>query len=293
MAKIIYEGKTFLTNPGETILDAFLRQGQEIRFSCKKGSCKTCKTKVLIGDIPPVSQKDLEPHLIASHIFLPCITVPRTDMVLAAPTRQDLQKTLQEESPFELREETPMENPEPDAELWEALGNGKLLLQILTHFYTRVYTDKRLVPFFKATTIDRAIGKQYSFLQELMTGEKVHFGFYPRTAHHWMVIDEDLFNYREDILEESMKTCGLAANYRARWRKIDECYKEMLIKTHPWPKIIGDVLIPTGGFEVMEAEIDMVCDVCQEAIPAGSKLRYHKEEGQVYCEKCAVLEAHR
>lgn len=291
MFKITYEESTYECKKDETILEALMRQGREIRFSCKKGTCKTCKSKVLEGDIPDGAHGQLEEYLIENHLILPCVTHPISDMTLVAPTREDLIKKPQQESPYEFREEEKWEHPQPDAELWSALHEGELMLEIITDFYTKVYQDPKLAPFFKSTSIDRAIGKQFNFLKEIISGEPVYFGFYPRTAHHWMVIDEELFKYREDLLEESMLTCGLAPDMAKKWRALDEHYKAMIIKSRPWPKIIGDVLVPLAGFDIMDADFDMLCDVCQTEIPMGTKFRYHQDEGTVYCHGCAMLEA--
>ena len=227
--------------------------------------------------------------MIDNQIILPCITVPTGDLVLEKPKLEDLRKPIAE-SPFEFRKETESEHPQPDLELWKALGEGELLLDILTHFYNQVYHDPRLSPFFEKTTKDRAIGKQYNFLQEIMTGEKVFFGSYPRSAHHWMIIDDELFDYRNDLLEKSMVHHDLGEKWRKRWRALDEHYKLMIVKSRKWPNIIGDVIVPVGKFETMTAEMDMVCDRCFEEIPAGSPVRYHQDEAQIYCQKCALLE---
>lgn len=89
--------------------------------------------------------------------------------------------------------------PDPTPEVWAALDNGKILTKILTDFYTLVFSDPRLSPFFKGYTITRLIEKQYSFLYRLLTGERVYFGERPKNAHHWMVISNELFDYRESL----------------------------------------------------------------------------------------------
>ena len=40
----------------------------------------------------------------------------------------------------------------PDPEMWAALDQGEKLTQILTDFYTRVFADPRLSPFFEGVT---------------------------------------------------------------------------------------------------------------------------------------------
>ena len=43
----------FACNPGETVLDAALRQGIELPYSCRKGVCGNCRGLVLQGDLVP------------------------------------------------------------------------------------------------------------------------------------------------------------------------------------------------------------------------------------------------
>ena len=98
----------------------------------------------------------------------------------------------------------------PNLELWAALGHGEKLTAILTEFYTLAFSDPLLSPFFRDVTKQRLIGKQYNFMYEILTGEPVYFGERPRNAHHWMVISDDLFNYRETLLAQVERRHGLS-----------------------------------------------------------------------------------
>ncbi|TDU30944.1 propane monooxygenase reductase subunit [Panacagrimonas perspica] len=44
-------GETFDVSPGETVLDAALRQGVQIRYGCRAGKCSTCKFQIEDGEI--------------------------------------------------------------------------------------------------------------------------------------------------------------------------------------------------------------------------------------------------
>lgn len=44
-------GETFDVEPGETVLDAALRQGVQIRYGCRAGKCSTCKFQIEDGEI--------------------------------------------------------------------------------------------------------------------------------------------------------------------------------------------------------------------------------------------------
>lgn len=45
------DGQEFEVEPGEIVLDAAMRQGVDIPFSCRSGTCRTCLSKVLHGRI--------------------------------------------------------------------------------------------------------------------------------------------------------------------------------------------------------------------------------------------------
>ncbi len=45
------DGQSFEVEPGEIVLDAAMRQGVAIPFSCRSGTCRTCLSKVLSGRI--------------------------------------------------------------------------------------------------------------------------------------------------------------------------------------------------------------------------------------------------
>jgi ferredoxin/truncated hemoglobin YjbI len=92
----------------------------------------------------------------------------------------------------------------PNPQLWEQLGGDEKMRAILTNFYTKVYADAQLAPFFERVTIDRIIGKQFAFLKQNIVGEQVFLGEQPRNSHHWMVISDTLFQHRMDLMRQAL-----------------------------------------------------------------------------------------
>lgn len=45
------DGQAFSVDAGETVLDAAMRQGIDIPYSCRSGTCRTCLSKVINGRI--------------------------------------------------------------------------------------------------------------------------------------------------------------------------------------------------------------------------------------------------
>jgi CDP-4-dehydro-6-deoxyglucose reductase len=77
-------GKTFQVNEGENILVAALRQGVMLPYSCKNGTCGSCKGQLKSGEVhypfhPPLA---LEKADFADDFALLCQAEPVTDLVI-------------------------------------------------------------------------------------------------------------------------------------------------------------------------------------------------------------------
>lgn len=178
--------------------------------------------------------------------------------------------------------------PEPDMELWDALNNDGLLIKILTDFYTRVYNDEKLYPFFRNVTKQRIIGKQYSFMKKIFTGQDVYFGERPRNAHHWMVISDELFDYRVGILDQVLTGHNVDEKHIDKIHAVEESFRKMIVKSHPWKKIVNGIHYPLEGNNQLVLTVGSLCDGCQCEIPQGEKVTYHVRLGTIYCLKCTA-----
>ena len=161
-----------------------------------------------------------------------------------------------------------------------------MLRLVLEDFYSRVYEDPRLAPFFHGVTMKRAIEKQFLFLRQKFTGEKVYFGDRPRNAHHWMVISNELFDYRESIMLDCLRRHGLPEHLVERWRALENSFRSDIVKDKPWNRKIGDIEIPVSGFDEVTLDVGSLCDSCGNEIDAGVTVRYHLRLGTVYCPDC-------
>lgn len=175
----------------------------------------------------------------------------------------------------------------PEPELWAALEGGEKLMRILMDFYDRVYVDPRLVPFFDGVTKQRAIEKQYSFLRQMFTGEKVYFGDRPRNAHHWMVVSEELFDHREALMERVLAEHGLPPPMIARWRAVEERFRTHIVKAAPRPRRVQGKDFPLEGYEDLETPVGILCDGCGREVARGERVRSHVRTGKAYCAACA------
>jgi len=181
----------------------------------------------------------------------------------------------------------------PDPEMWEALsgpseGDGRGLWQILNRFYELVYADERLAPFFEGVTRQRAIEKQFSFLRSIFTGEKCYFGQHPRNAHHWMVVSDELFDYRENLMRTCLQNYGLSDELIDRWGKIEDVFRSVIVKSDPVSLKFGGVTRQADNYTNEVVEVDTVCDDCCQEIAASSSVLLHHRTGKVYCKSCST-----
>jgi len=65
----------------ETVLDAGLRQGLDLPYSCKGGVCSTCRVKLVEGEVEMDVHYALEDYEIARGFVLMCQSYPVTDRI--------------------------------------------------------------------------------------------------------------------------------------------------------------------------------------------------------------------
>lgn len=176
----------------------------------------------------------------------------------------------------------------PHPELWAALESGPRLRRIIEAFYAKVYADPRLAPFFARTTMEWAVDHQYAFLAQIFSGTKMFFGDRPRNAHHAMVISDELFDYREAMMMQTLAAHGLSQAQRDEWREVEEAFRSHIVKAAPWPKKRRGVALPLGGFRPLELSCGCLCDECSAELAAGATAEYSVESGRLYCAPCAA-----
>jgi ring-1,2-phenylacetyl-CoA epoxidase subunit PaaE len=70
-----------LPSDGSTILDAAMRAGADLPFSCRGGVCSTCKARVLEGEVTMTVNYGLAPDEIAHGYVLTCQAHPKSQKV--------------------------------------------------------------------------------------------------------------------------------------------------------------------------------------------------------------------
>lgn len=364
MAKrIYYETHTVETKANETVLDAFIRSGIAIPFSCRGGSCQTCAVRCLEGDIPVQAQLGLSDFQKGKKYLLTCKCIPTTDMTIAPLSPDDVitdaylvskdtnqltielgrsrsilvgdsfkllvesqiepeAKVLEKEGDWILTlvlpslettpswlealntgeliklrgpysQQTPIwmteekKDPSPHLAIWQQLGEGKKVREVLIDFYDRVYADDKLAPFFASVTKTRLIEKQFSFMMYLFTRQHVHFGQRPKNLHHWMVISDDLMDHRRQILDDTFREHGLTDKQRHVWHQYEEHFRTDIVKDKPWPIKIGNEYVDLESFDKEVLDCATICDHCGEPVDAGVEVVYHRRTGKISCPNCS------
>ncbi len=371
MPTITYQTHSVVARSDETILDACLRAGITLPFSCRAGTCHSCLSVAVSGTIPSAAQRGLTPEQVAQSMFLPCLCIATDEMkILPAHTAKLWTKTLLQgkkilpdgrgEFLFEptlpvacaqgdviklrspagevcnaaitnqpnedyflaiellrqsgealhdwlftqlhVNDELDIQGvfdkalvaapsprakyPPPDPLLWAALQQGKLLREILQDFYTRAYADPVLSPYFHGVTLQRAIEKVYSFMQQVCTGDNSYFGERPKNAHHWMVISDETFRYRENLMRACQLRAGLSEEMSQRWLAIENFYQADIVKSAPIPRQFEGRDLPLEGYGDMVLDTGAMCDGCAQVIEAAEPVRYHLRLGTLYCKRC-------
>jgi ring-1,2-phenylacetyl-CoA epoxidase subunit PaaE len=82
---VLSDGREYtfkLSTDGENILDAGLRNGVDLPFSCKGGVCATCKARLIEGQVDMDLNQALRPEEIEKGYILTCQSHPISDKIV-------------------------------------------------------------------------------------------------------------------------------------------------------------------------------------------------------------------
>jgi ring-1,2-phenylacetyl-CoA epoxidase subunit PaaE len=84
VATVTSEGVTsaFPIAAGETVIDAAIRAGRSLPYSCRGGMCCTCRARLVEGQVAMEVNYSLEPWELAAGFVLTCQSRPLTDRVV-------------------------------------------------------------------------------------------------------------------------------------------------------------------------------------------------------------------
>ncbi|HDR9482048.1 TPA: 2Fe-2S iron-sulfur cluster binding domain-containing protein [Burkholderia aenigmatica] len=87
----VVNDRAIAVQPGETLLQAALRQGIDFPHSCRVGGCATCKCRLIDGRVKELTQTGyiLSDDDLDQGFILACQSIPRTDVTVAVDMSRD------------------------------------------------------------------------------------------------------------------------------------------------------------------------------------------------------------
>lgn len=97
-------------------------------------------------------------------------------------------------------------------------------------FYELVFEHEWLKEVFAGVDQKLITDQQYDFILAALGGPNNFMGRNPRDAHTHIFIQEDMWKVREDLLIQAMQKVGLPEDIQAKWLKIDNAFKNVILK---------------------------------------------------------------
>lgn len=117
-----------------------------------------------------------------------------------------------------------------DKTLFNRLGGKATLERVHKTFYDMAYAHPWLRKYFTDKPQQVLEEQQTDFMSVLMGGPNKYAGKTPKVAHQHMVITEELFELRRQMLSDAIKQHGISDDLREEWLAADGALKKALIK---------------------------------------------------------------
>jgi len=114
--------------------------------------------------------------------------------------------------------------------LYSRLGGRPTLERVHGLLYDELFGHAWLGRFFEGLERTYLEEQQTDFLGAAMGGPKCYAGQYPRPAHRHMLISDELFDLRHELLERCIARAGVPAELASEWLRLDEGYRSAVVK---------------------------------------------------------------
>lgn len=118
-----------------------------------------------------------------------------------------------------------------DRTLYGRLGGKETFSRVHKIFYDKAYAHSWLSLYFTDKPQELLENQQTDFMVQLMGGPKTYAGKTPKMAHQHMMISEELFELRAQMLSDSIKEAGVSDELREAWLRVDANLKQALVKS--------------------------------------------------------------
>ena len=118
-----------------------------------------------------------------------------------------------------------------DKTLYERLGGKKTFIAVHKIFYNKIYAHNWLKKYFADKPQEIIENQQTDFMSQLMGGPKIYSGKNPKFAHQHIMISDELFELRAQLLSDSIKEAGIPDELREEWINADATFKKTVVKS--------------------------------------------------------------
>lgn len=118
-----------------------------------------------------------------------------------------------------------------DKTLHDRLGGKPTFVKVHKIFYDKAYAHPWLSKYFTDKPQQVLEDQQTAFMIQLMGGPKAYGGKSPKSAHQHMLISDELFELRAEMLSDSIKEAGIRDDLRLEWLDADRTLKRALVKS--------------------------------------------------------------
>ena len=118
-----------------------------------------------------------------------------------------------------------------DKTLYDRLGGKQTFVKVHKIFYDKAYAHPWLGKYLADVDQDLIESQQTDFMVQLMGGPKVYAGKTPKSAHPHVMITEELFELRSQLLSDALKEAGISDDLREEWLAADATFKRVLVKS--------------------------------------------------------------
>jgi len=118
-----------------------------------------------------------------------------------------------------------------DKTLFERLGGRGVFVKVHKIFYDKLFADEWLGKYMEGKIQDLLEDQQTDFMVSIMGGPNRFAGKTPKWAHSHMVITDELFSLRHQLLSESIKEAGVGDALREEWLAVDDTFRRALVKS--------------------------------------------------------------
>ena len=113
---------------------------------------------------------------------------------------------------------------------FEKMGGRSSLIIINKIFYDKVYKHPWLKQFFEQIPQQHIEDQQVDFMQKVLGGENLYVGKSPPVAHMHIMINDDIFQVRKELLKEAFFEANAKPELISKWLTLDDSFKRVIFK---------------------------------------------------------------